>query len=77
MTLLTEPAAAYQIGGRHYQEMAIEPWSVIDEWPIEQQIGFHRGNVLKYLMRMGSKDERLQEAKKALQYLLKHKQAIV
>jgi len=53
------------------QEMAIEPWLVIDDCPIEQQIGFHRGTALKYLMRMGSKDERLQEAQKALHYLKK------
>ena len=60
-----------EIGGDHYLSMGVEPWDVIDTWPIEQQIGFHRGNALKYLMRMGNKDAALQEVKKAQHYLLK------
>lgn len=59
---------AKQEGSAHYTQMDIQPWDVIDTWPIEQQIGYHRGNVLKYTMRMGSKDERLQEAKKIRHY---------
>lgn len=59
---------ARQEGGKHYVEMKIAPWDVIDTWPIEQQIGYHRGNVLKYTMRLGNKDERLQEAKKIRHY---------
>lgn len=57
-----------QEGSAHYTQMNIQPWDVIDTWPIEQQIGYHRGNVLKYTMRMGSKDGRLQEAKKIRHY---------
>lgn len=57
-----------QEGGTHYKEMPIEPWDVIDTWPLEQQIGFFRGNVLKYTMRLGSKDEMLKEAKKCRHY---------
>ena len=64
-------ASGYQAGGDHYTKMKVQPWDVIDSWPIEQQIGFHRGNAIKYLMRLGSKDEQLQEAKKALQYCQK------
>jgi len=64
-------AGEYQVGGNHYQKMGIQPWQVFDTWPVEQQIGFHRGNAIKYLMRLGSKDEQLQEAKKALQYCQK------
>ena len=60
-----------QVGGYHYKNAGVQPWQVIDTWPIEQQIGFHRGNILKYLMRMGSKDEELQEIKKAHHYLTK------
>ena len=48
--------------------MGIEPWDVVDTWPLEQQIGYYRGGALKYIMRMGSKDERLQEAEKGLHY---------
>jgi len=60
-----------QTGGTHYKDMGIEPWDVIDTWPSEQQIGYHRGNILKYTMRMGSKDERLKEAKKIAHYAQK------
>jgi len=48
--------------------MDIQPWQVVATWPIEQQIGFYRGNLLKYVMRIGNKDAELQEAKKAAHY---------
>lgn len=59
------------IGGNHYREMKIDTWQVVDTWPIEQQIGFYRGGALKYLMRMGTKDERLQELRKGQHYISK------
>lgn len=52
----------------HYEAMQIEPWDVLDTWPIEQQIGAHRHNILKYTMRMGSKDSLLKEVKKIRDY---------
>jgi hypothetical protein len=63
-------ADTYQEGGDHYQTMPIEPWSIIDTWPMEQQVGYHRGNVLKYTMRMGNKlgEERTEAAEKASHY---------
>lgn len=64
-------ANAKQVAGEHYMKMDIEPWNVIDTWPLEQRIGFYRGNALKYIMRMGSKDERLQEIEKAGHYIEK------
>ena len=67
----TEKARDLQIGGDHYKGMGVEPWDVIDTWPIEQQIGFFRGNALKYVMRMGTKDENAQEIRKASHYLQK------
>lgn len=57
-----------QVGGSHYTDMQVEPWDVIDTWPLEQRIGFYRGSALKYLMRMGSKDERAKEVAKAAHY---------
>ena len=60
-----------QEGGQHYKKMGVEPWDVIDTWPLEQRIGYYRGNALKYTMRLGTKDESLQEAKKAAHYLQK------
>jgi len=60
-----------QEGGSHYKDMGVEPWGVVDTWSLEQRIGYYRGSALKYLMRMGTKDARLQEAKKAAHYLEK------
>ena len=60
-----------QIGGDHYKNMGVEPWDVVDTWPIEQRIGAYRHGALKYLMRMGSKDEQLQEIKKCGHYIEK------
>lgn len=60
-----------QIGGDHYKNMGVEPWDVVDTWPIEQRIGAYRHGALKYLMRMGSKDENLQEIKKCGHYIEK------
>lgn len=64
-------ASKTQIGGDHYINMGIEPWDVVNSWPVDQQIGFYRGNALKYLMRMGSKDEQRMELKKAEHYVQK------
>lgn len=63
--------SAREEGSTHYREMNVQPWDVIDTWPIEQQIGFYRGNLLKYTMRMGTKDVATQEIKKAEHYAKK------
>ena len=60
-----------QVGGTHYKAMKIEPWNVVDSWPLEQRIGYYRGGALKYLMRMGSKDESAQEIAKGQHYMQK------
>ena len=60
-----------QVNGTHYKEMDVQPWDVIGDWPLDQQIGFYRGNALKYLMRMGTKDERGTEIAKCEHYLQK------
>lgn len=67
---ITQPSLR-QVGGDHYKKLAVQPWDVVDTWPIEQQIGYYRGGALKYLMRMGSKDESIQEIAKGLHYLEK------
>ncbi len=67
----TQPANARQVGGTHYKDMGVQPWEVIDTWPIEQRIGFYRGNLLRYTMRMGSKDAAVQEIGKAGHYAQK------
>lgn len=60
-----------QVAGNHYKMMQVQPWNVVDSWPIDQQIGFYRGNALKYLMRMGTKDENEQEIAKGMHYMEK------
>ena len=64
-------ANAKQVGGDHYKKMGIQTWDVVDTWPLEQRIGYYRGNDLKYVMRIGAKDEETQEAGKAIHYLEK------
>ena len=67
---ITQPSLR-QVGGDHYKNLKVQPWDVVDTWPIDQQIGYYRGGALKYIMRMGSKDENIQEIGKGLHYLEK------
>jgi hypothetical protein len=60
-----------QVGGDHYKNMEVQPWDVVDTWPLEQQVGAYRSGALKYVMRMGSKDESIQEIGKGIHYLEK------
>lgn len=69
--IISSAARDKQIGGEHYKNMGVEPWDVVDTWPLEQRIGAYRHGALKYLMRMGSKDEQLQEIKKCGHYIEK------
>lgn len=64
-------ANGYQIGGTHYKDAGVQPWDVVDTWPLDQRIGAYRHGALKYLMRMGSKDKEVQELKKAGHYIEK------
>lgn len=66
-----ERADEHQVGGTHYREMGVSPWQVVDTWPRDQRIGYYRGGALKYLMRMGSKDENEQEIAKGQHYIQK------
>ena len=69
--LRKQKANEKQVAGTHYKTMGVEPWDVVDTWPLEQRIGAYRHGALKYLMRMGSKDEQLQEIKKCGHYIEK------
>lgn len=66
-----QPASLRQVGGTHYKQMSVQPWDVVDGWPLDLRIGYYRGNALKYLMRMGTKDEELQEILKCQHYVAK------
>lgn len=69
-TPITQPSLR-QVGGDHYKKLAVQPWDVVDTWPLEQQVGAYRAGALKYVMRMGSKDESIQEIGKGIHYLEK------
>lgn len=60
-----------QVGGDHYKAMGVEPWNVVDTWPRDQRIGYYRGGALKYIMRMGSKDQSPIEIAKGQHYIQK------
>ncbi len=60
-----------QVGGDHYLKMAVQPWDVIDTWPMDQRIGFYRGSALAYIMRAGSKGSAKEDYEKAQHYLAK------
>ena len=68
---LRKSARNKQVAGTHYKDMGVEPWDVVDTWPLEQRIGAYRHGALKYLMRCGNKDEQLQEIKKCGHYIEK------
>lgn len=60
-------AQAKQVGGSHYLK-AIQPWDIIRAWGL----GFHRGNIIKYILRAPAKNgkEDLEKAKHYLEYLI-------
>ena len=60
-----------QVGGTHYKQMPIEPWEVMDAvLTTEEFIGFLKGNVIKYSLRAGRKQDS-DDASKARHYMLK------
>ena len=68
---MSDRAKDRQVGGDHYKSMGVQPWDVVDTWPRDQRIGYYRGGALKYLMRMGSKDESPMEVAKGQHYIQK------
>jgi hypothetical protein len=62
-----------QIGGTHYKDMTIQPWTVLENvLTTDEFIGFLKGNIIKYAMRQGRKDS--DDGGKALHYLQKLKE---
>lgn len=60
-----------QVGGTHYKEKHVQPWDVVDTWPLTDRIAYYRGNALKYVMRLNDKDSPRVNAEKAIHYLEK------
>ena len=47
-----------QVGGTHYKDMPVQPWAVMEAvlTPTEFR-GFIKGNIIKYSMRQGKKQD--------------------
>lgn len=62
----TSTVMTKQVGGGHYKlvDVLMQPWSIVLAWGL----GFHRGNVLKYLLRAPQKNGK-EDIKKAIHYL--------
>jgi hypothetical protein len=63
-----------QVGGTHYKDMPVQPWAVMEAvLTTEEFIGFLKGNVIKYSMRQGKK-QNSDDVGKAQHYLAKLKE---
>ncbi len=60
-----------QVGGDHYTKLAIQPWDIIDTWPVAERVAYYRGNAMKYLMRLNDKDDPVPNARTAEHYCAK------
>jgi len=52
-------------GPTHYKRGSIEPWDFIRD----QSLNYHLGNAIKYIVRAGYKDSKIDDLKKAIHYL--------
>ena len=60
---------AYQVGGSHYTDKAVQPWQAMEAWMTEDQFkGFMLGNVIKYIARFQDKGGK-NDLEKAKHYL--------
>lgn len=60
-----------QVGGTHYKDMPVQPWTVMQNVLTHSEfVGFLKGNIIKYSMRQGRK-EGSDDAAKAFHYLKK------
>ena len=61
-----------QVGGDHYKNMVVQPWEVMASiMTREEFIGFLKGNIIKYTMRDGKKEDAHEDAEKAKHYMAK------
>jgi len=62
-------AGKHQVGGSHYTELAVQPWTAMQCWmSTEAFAGFLRGTVIKYLARCDKKGG-VEDLRKARHYL--------
>lgn len=70
-----EPSAdEKQVGGGHYKNMLIQPWKVMEHiLTHEEFVGFLKGNIIKYSLRAGNKENSsaAEDIQKAYHYIQK------
>jgi hypothetical protein len=60
-----------QVSGTHYKDMGIEPWAVMQAVLTPEEFrGYLKGNVIKYAMRQGKKQDS-DDSNKAKHYAMK------
>jgi hypothetical protein len=60
-----------QVSGNHYKDMPIQPWAVMESVLSHEEFrGFLKGNIIKYSLRAGRKDNS-DDAGKAKHYMKK------
>ena len=63
-----------QVGGNHYKEMPVQPWVIMEAVLTPEEFrGYLKGNIIKYAMRQGKK-ENSDDASKARHYNMKLKE---
>lgn len=71
---MTDDPNVMQVGGTHYVSMAVQPWEVMEAvMTREEFIGFLKGNIIKYSMRQGKKED-TDDVGKLQHYMAKLKQ---
>ena len=67
-------ANSKQVSGNHYKEMDVQPWEVMESvLNYTEFVGFLKGNIIKYTMRAGKK-ENSDDMGKARHYIEKLKE---
>lgn len=65
-----------QVSGTHYKDMSMQPWAVMEAVLTPEEFrGFLKGNVIKYAMRQGKKQDS-DDAGKAKHYAMKLNEVI-
>jgi len=63
-------AHSRQVGGSHYKDMPVEPLEVMRQVMTKDEYrGFLKGNIIKYSMRAGHKENAETDADKASHYM--------
>jgi hypothetical protein len=62
--------ASKQVGGTHYEDLAISPWEIIEK----NGLDFWQGNVIKYVLRKKKPLEDLKKARHYIDYLIEREE---